>query len=280
MSHEHRLHLINNITITNSSDARSTTHSACKGVFEDREKRGFIQRVLTPEPEPFLDPDRDCLGTLTRREEGLQIGSANDEGSCFTLTVSHTPPTQPGELRKLIFGVEFMPDVTKRARFSSATFRVTFERYVNDKSRVPLKIRDIWPTNETGPESETMIGEGWAGSGGLTVGMSNAASLSTSLGKQRSALYTIKGSSQVRGTGVHTSTAKWTFTEDREKGGKKGLDTYPLHVMLPPEDTDIIWIKFWAKAMLVTASGKEIALQLGTEKEQYERTLNLTALYD
>ncbi|KAG7450910.1 uncharacterized protein BT62DRAFT_543796 [Guyanagaster necrorhizus] len=84
---------------------------------------------------------------------------------------------------------------------------------------------------------------------------------------------------RVRGQGIHSSSAQWTFVEDVGEAGQQGLDPhYELFATLPTTQ-QIIWIKCWGRAILKQKDGfgwgNEVILELGSKEEPYRRNIDL-----
>lgn len=211
--------------------------------------------------------------------EGLQIGRANEGDSYFNITLSQSHDDL--EKDKVTFGVGFGPDPTMKTRFVSSVFRVTFG-YDNDSGgRVPLKIRDLSPKDEHGETTEVHWGRGSESSVNMSLGYSSV-SLGGESKRSKNADYTRKTSSRVRGQGIHTPTAEWTFQEDEGEAGRHGLDPqYQMSVTLPHvATTRTIWMEFWGKAVLArgrSLTGLDVTLKIGSIEEPYRRNLELSS---
>ena len=191
------------------------------------------------------------------------------------MTLSHSPEHDPGQIS---FGVGFGPDPTEKARFASAVFRVTFGYYDNDGKPRHLTIRNLSPKDEQGKATEVHFGKESESNLNLSVGYS-VASLGAGGRASRNVEYTRKTASRVRGQGVHTPTAEWTFQEDEGEAGRHGLDPqYNLFVTLPAT-TNSIWMEFWAKAVLVRGHGtwaRTTILKMGSIEVPYKRNMDLS----
>jgi hypothetical protein len=158
----------------------------------------------------------------------------------------------------------------------SAIFRVKFGHYRNDGDPQPLTIRDLFPKDEKGDATEVHWGRGSQGNVQLSVGHSGA-SLGGGGAMSKNLEYTRKTTPRVRGHGVHSSTAEWTFQEDEGHAGRDGLNSqYDLCVTLP-ETANNIWMEFWCKAVLVKEEGwgKRVILEMGTPEQPYKRNVDL-----
>ncbi|KAK0197922.1 hypothetical protein F5146DRAFT_1116898 [Armillaria mellea] len=231
----------------------------------------------------FHDPEYNCYFVPTDSEgHGLEIGRANEGDSYFNMTLIQGPDTDPG---KVSLGIGFGPDSTVKARFESAVIRVEFGYDGDVEGRsFPLKIKDIHPKDDVGQATEVVIGRESNISLGLSVGPGSAASLSSSGGYSQNKQYTRKTAARVRGQGIHSSSAEWTFVEDVGEAGQQGLDPqYELFATLPTTQRTI-WIKFWAKAILKRKDGfgwgNEVILKLGSKEEPYRRNIDLFGWLD
>ncbi|KAK0446543.1 uncharacterized protein EV420DRAFT_893322 [Desarmillaria tabescens] len=194
----------------------------------------------------FHDPEYNCYFVPTDNDDhGLEIGRANEGDSYFNMTLIQGPDADPG---KVSFGVGFGPDSTVKARFESAVIRVEFGYDGDVEGRsFPLRIKDIHPKDDEGQSTEVVFGKESNISLGLSVGPGSAASLSSSGGYSQNKQYTRKTAARVRGQGVHSSSAEWTFVEDVGEAGRQGLDPqYQLFATLPTTQRTI-WIKFGLK---------------------------------
>ncbi|KAK0207854.1 hypothetical protein DFS33DRAFT_1379403 [Desarmillaria ectypa] len=273
-------------TTPSSSDStlslRSTSSLPIKGVrCEGRHlDRPYRHRWMNwpHKRRSFHDPEYNCYFVPTDSDgDGLEIGRANEGDSYFNMTLIQGPNTDRG---KVSFGVGFGPDSTVKARFESAVIRIEFgyDGDVEGQS-FPLRIKDIHPKDDEGQSTEVVFGKESNISLGLSVGPGSAASLSSSGGYSQNKQYTRKTAARVRGQGVHSSSAEWTFVEDVGEAGRQGLDPqYELFATLPTTQ-HTIWIKFWAKAILIRKDGygwgNEVILKLGSKEEPYRRNIDL-----
>lgn len=248
----------------------------CTGDHQDRQKPRL--RWLGKR-QPFHDPEPGCVFVPTEDGQGLQIGRANEGDSYFNITLSQSHDDH--EKDKVTFGVGFGPDPTMKTRFLSAVFRVTFGYDDDQGRRTYLKIRDLSPKDEHGETTEVHWGKGSDSSVNLSVGYS-AVSLGGETKRSKNADYTRKTSSRVRGHGVHTPSAEWTFQEDEGEAGQHGLDPqYQMSVTLPHvATTRLIWMEFWGKAVLARGrsfTGLDVTLKIGSAEEPYKRNLDLSS---
>ena len=204
------------------------------------------------------------------RDDRLRIGKASDGLSEFVITLWNDP-RQPN---KLFFDVIFMPDPTECGRFESAMVSFTFGTHTHDGKRLPLKIRDISPIaaniTPTVRREEDVEKQ---------QRPDDEISLSSSFSAEpESEGMMIPGGTQVRGHGIDTPTALWTFEEDKAQANVRGLiANHELSVILP--DARNIWITFWAKAVFERQSSfwkRKVTLQLGSAKSPYERIVDLS----
>lgn len=259
-------------------NCRLRSLSPCTGVHQDRPKSRlrFLGRR-----KPFHDPEPGCVFVPTEDGEGLQIGRANEGASYFNVTLSYTHAHEADSKTQLSFGLGFGPDPTERDRFTSAVFRVTFGYDDEHGTHQHLKIRDLAPKDEKGESSEVKWGRGSEGSMSLSLGYSSV-SLGGESKRSKNAEYVRKTSARVRGQGVHTPTAEWTFAEDEGEAGRHGLDPqYELSVTLPDAAAHrIVWMEFWGKAVLArgrSLTGFDVTLKVGDEDEPFRRNLDLSS---
>ena len=243
----------------------------CKGGKAVKNRPGFWDKMVGS--RSWIDQEARCLFTPTLEDEGIQIADVTHHGSRVSITMSHTPSPQKGDLQ-VIFRMGFSRNVNTNARFTSATFCVAFQRYVNDTQCAPLNIRDLSPRDEKGEETEVAVGAEQAVNAGVQAGM-NGAAVQGSVATRSNKTYTLKTCSRVTGLGLGTPTATWTFEEDPGEAGKKGLDPhYPLHVHFSRQNTEAISIKFYAETVLMEGSKKKV-LKIGHENELFSRELVL-----
>ncbi|OBZ79842.1 hypothetical protein A0H81_00106 [Grifola frondosa] len=145
----------------------ASTHP-CEGDYRDKPRPSlhWLRRR-----KPFSDPEPGCVYIPIPDDEGLQIGRANDAQSYFNLTLSRIE--QEEEKNQLVFGIGFVPDPTKKARFESAVFKVAFG-YDGNGKRHQMEIRDISPKEERGDYSEVHFGRESEGSVQVSLGKSAA----------------------------------------------------------------------------------------------------------
>lgn len=283
VAHVQTAPLSNDSTIT----LRSTSSLPIKGVrCEGRHlDRPYRHRWMNwpHKRRSFHDPEYNCYFVPTDSDgHGLEIGRANEGDSYFNMTLIQGPDTDPG---KVSFGVGFGSDSTVKARFESAVIRVEFGYDGDVEGRsFPLKIKDIHPKDDVGQATEVVIGRESNISLGLSVTPGSAASLSSSGGYSQNKQFTRKTAARIRGQGVHSSSAEWTFVEDVGEAGRQGLDPqYELFATLPTTQRTI-WIKFWAKAILKRKDGfgwgNEVILKLGSKEEPYRRNIDLLGWLD
>lgn len=213
------------------------------------------------------DPERNCLHTPMSKDDRLRIGKASDGLSQFMITMWNDPhrPSQ------IIFDVGFLPDPAEYGRFESAMVSITFGTHTRDGKRLPLKIRDLSPiaSNTTPTIRHEEDVKGPCDGGSFCSSFSARRELDDAI---------IPGATQVRGHGIDTPTATWTFVEDKTQANIRGLvANYELSVILP--DTRNFFITFWAKAVLERPNSlwnRRVTLQLGSPKAPYERVVNLS----
>lgn len=251
--------------------------SSCTGLHKDRNKGRWYERLLRMH-KPFHDPEPGCVFVPTDAGEGLQIGKDNEGHSFFNITLSR--PNDRTKQNQVIFGMGFIPDTTDNMRFTSALFRVTFGMDDDDGVSDYLKVQDMLPRDEHGAFTEVHWGKGREGNVNMSVGYS-AVSLGGESKFSKNAEYTRRTFSWVRGCGIHTSTAEWTFQEDDGQAGRHGLNPqYQLSVTLPQAVTgQTIWMEFWAKAVLARRTNHAglVTLKIGSEDKPYKRNLVLSS---
>ncbi|KAF8817280.1 hypothetical protein BYT27DRAFT_6865190 [Phlegmacium glaucopus] len=222
----------------------------------------------------WKDGEAHCMFAPILGDDGIEVACAISNKSRVSITIAHTPSPNKGDLQ-VTFGMGFSVNVNVKARFTSAIFCVTFQRYVDQTTLTSLNIHDLWPRDEKGEGTEVVVGAEQVVNAGFQAG-TQGATLQGGLSRQHNKSYTLKTSSRVRGQGLRTPTATWTFEEDRGQAGKEGLEPeYPLHVHFSHQHADAISIKFYAEAVLMEGSKKTV-LTIGNEKELFVRELILS----
>lgn len=223
----------------------------------------------------WKDQEAHCLFTPIPGDDGIEVACAVHNKSRVSITVAHTPSLHKSE-QQVTFGMGFSVNVNVKARFTSAIFCVTFERYVDETKRVLLNIHDLSPRDEKGERTEVLVGVEQAVNAGFQAGAQGAV-LQGGLTRQSNKSYTLKTCSRVRGQGLRTPTATWTFEENPGEAGREGLEPeYPLHVHFAHQNTEAISIKFYAEAVLLERSRKMV-MTIGNEKILFHGELVLLA---
>ena len=248
-----------------------TSPNSCTGLHPDRPRIPWYRRR-----KPFVDPEPGCVYVPTPDGQGLQIGRANEEESYISITLWHSPEHDRGQIS---FGVGFGADPTAKARFESAVFRVTFGYCDSLGNARPLSIRDLSPKDERGEATEVHFGKTSESNLSMSFGYPSTASVGGGGSLSTNATYIRKTAPRVRGHGIHTTTAEWTFQEDEGKAGQHGLNPqYNLDVTLSTASS-YIWMEFWAKAVLVCGHGSWASrktLKLGSAEIPYKRNIDLS----
>lgn len=175
-------------------------------------------------------------GYYTTHGETVQIGKISIRSSYFNILCLNKGST-------IEFTIGFLPDAMKWARFTAAKFHVDFR----DKFGNHVKIVDMSPTDLRGAPVNVHHTATLDTSVKSSFGYSGA-STSVTADKKATETWDEDTFSQVRGSGVHTSAADWTFAENNVKGG---LDVkYNLSVQLAPETVGEVTMRFWAAAGL------------------------------
>ena len=167
----------------------------------------------------WKDQEAHCLFTPIPGDDGIEVACAVHNKSRVSITVAHTPSLRKGE-QHVTFGMGFSVNVNVKARFTSAIFCVTFERYVDEKKLVLLNIHDLSQWDEKGG-TEVLVGVEQAVNAGFQAGAEGAV-LQGGLTRQSNKSYTLKTCSHVRGQGLRTTTATWTFEETRGRQARRG----------------------------------------------------------
>ena len=218
------------------------------------------------------DPERNCVHAPESRDNQLRIGMAKDGLSKFVITLRNDPQHP----NKINFDVSFLLDPAERCRFESAMISITFGTYAPHEERVPLDILDLSPikairTPTVQRDSDVERPES----------PSYESSISSSVRGPDSEDDMVPGATQVRGHGIGTPTALWTFVEDKTQVNLRGLiANQELSVTLP--HTLTFWMTFWAKAVLESRGPlgwkSKTTLQLGSSEAPYERIIDLSKL--
>lgn len=252
---------------------RDPAQPMCIGKFEDRRKRTIL---FTKNRKAFSDLEPGCVFKPTEDDQGVLIGRANDDASYFDLILWNVPHNTEG---KVYFSIDFMPDPVKKARFESAMFSVTFGSDSGDGKHTPMMIRDLYPVNAEDMVVRPLLTSQLVDAPGAEEGVDDAASFVSSL----DSVTTTGGSSTstvMTGQGLHSPTAVWNISAEKGAMARYGLEThYDMYAAV--STTGRVWMKFWAKAVLV--SGDETGLSLkrtttlkiGTMEQSYERVLDL-----
>jgi hypothetical protein len=136
-------------------------------------------------------------------------------------------------------------------------------------------IGDMSPTKEE--ESATKAAHTIETEVGITLGLSGGkfaeAGVDGQARRRKQEVFDRRTAATVKGIGKASSTARWTFEENRGHGGQLGLEPeYDLTVHLAK--SGFITIRFWVKAILVAGEGRPVAISLGSEEKPYIKHLN------
>ena len=228
-------------------------------------------------PKPFYDPESDGVVVAKAARGGLQLGRANEGGSHFGVTLR--PQTFENDL-KIPFGVQFGPDRTENARFISAHLSFTFGYCDENGQQHSLTLKNIFPKDKRG--ESTIVYKETTSEGRMSLGMGyGTASVTTEGKKTEDSKFSRVTAPRVRGTGIFTDTATWTFEEDSGEAGRDGLDSeYELEAILALPSTVLqdIRIRFWGRAILTYGGGhrpgSKQTLQIGSKERPFRRTLD------
>jgi len=256
---------------------RRTDIVQSRGNFQDREDRSIFRRILSS-PKPFYDPESDGVVITKAAQGGLQLGRANEGSSHFSVTLR--PQTFENDL-KIPFGVHFGPDRTENARFVSAHLSFTFGYCDGNGQQHSLTLKGIFPKDQKG--ESTVVHKGTTLEGGVSVAVGyGPASVTTEGRMSDDSKFSRVTAPRVKGTGVFTDTATWTFEEDSGEAGRNGLESeYELEAILPVPSTALqdIRIRFWGRAILTYGHGhrpgSKQTLQIGSKERPFRRTLDL-----
>jgi hypothetical protein len=229
-------------------------------------------------PKPFDDPESDGIIVANAAQSGLQLGRANEGDSHFGVTM------RPQKFRNdltISLGVQFGPDRTEDARFTSASLSFTFGYSDENGHEHNLTLKGMSPKDEKGESTVVHTESSLQGGVAVAVGY-GAASVTTEGKKTKDEKFSRVTSPRVIGTGVNTDTAKWTFEEDSGEAGRNGLDAeYEVDAILPVPSTTLqdIRIKFWGTAVLTYGHrhlpGRKQKLRIGSKEKPFRRTLGL-----
>ena len=245
----------------------------CIGKFEDRRKRTIL---FTKNRKAFSDLEPGCVFKPTEDDHGVLIGRANDEASYFDIIMWNAPHNTEG---RVYFSIDFMPDPVKKARFESALFSVTFGSDSENNKHTPLAIKDLYPVDAEDMATRSLFTEQLTGDPEGDAVVDDASSFVSSL----DSVSTHGGPSTttvVRGQGLHSPTAVWNFSLEKGASSRYGLDShFDVYATVPT--TGRVWMKLWAKAVLVTGDDTALSLKrtttlkIGTMEQPYERVLDL-----
>ena len=222
----------------------------------------------------FSDLEPQCVWQPTLEDNGLQIGRANEGVSYFAIIMWISPHDDHG---KICFSIDFMPDPVAKVRFESAMFSVTFSEDPNkDGHSIPLNVRDMFPKYEEEVASYNIDHDEQMPDNDEPADDYSLYSFTDENQAPRDS----EGGAlwHVKGQGLHSPTAVWSFTEDQTTTVRRGLDAhYKLFVSLPARNT--ISMKFWGKAALVKGNSllalNKWTSKIGSKEAPYERSLGL-----
>ncbi|KAJ7576039.1 hypothetical protein C8J56DRAFT_1118690 [Mycena floridula] len=220
----------------------------------------------------FKDLEPGCVFIPTPNNADLEIGRANLDGSSFCITSWYDRLIA----NRIYFGVGFNADPTVKARFESASFIVTFSNKDKHGRRTRINIKEVFPTDQKGQPTQVHYNRSYEGGVDLSAGLPMA-SLGTDGRISRGSDFTRMTQSRVKGQGVHSDRATWTFEEDTGRAGQDGLEHYyELHVSLAAGVTAIS-MEFFGKAVLKRPGiVRTMVLEIGSQEMPYNRKLDLT----
>ena len=161
------------------------------------------------------------------------------------------------------FRVGFIPDTVKSTRISAAMFHVRFGG-VEDPT-----ISAMAPLDHHGQVTTVHIATSVEVQGGGAVG-SHGAALTAGVDKKTQRAWDEETSSAVKGWGLDTSVAHWTFAEDKVGHGLDAV--YNLSVDLKGRTGDRT-MTFWANAKLETRLPIWELMEIGSSRKPYFRSL-------
>ena len=251
--HFFQCRLIPGLVLLCADELYSSDGPYCEGKIEDRKTKHTLFR------KPFDDLEPKCVikPISTEHETQTQIGRATRGEAYFAVYLWNKPTESPG---KIFFRLDFH-DGTKKDRFQSAMFQVTFGYHDADKTHLPINIKDMFPTS-----AEQLVSHAeFDADLGIDLESDSA---STKSQERANEVF-------ISAQGRHSPTATWNFVEAADRG----LDAhYLVSVSLPT--TSKIWMKFYGKAVhirggLTLGSGRAI-IQVGSLEKPYERILDLS----
>jgi len=234
----------------------------CQGIYEDRKGQ---RSLFSARRKPFDDLEPGCVikPISAEHEARTQIGRANRGEAHFVVYLWNKPAESPG---KIFFGLEFINDGTKKDRFQSAMFQVSFGYHDADKTHLPINLKDVFPTSAEQLVSHTEF------DADLGIDLeSDSASTRSQEGLKRA-----EGGNEafISGQGRHSPTATWNFVEATDEGLN---EHYLVSVTLPT--TSKIWMTFYGKAVHIRGGlmgGGRVIIQVGSLEKPYERILDLS----
>lgn len=214
------------------------------------------------------DREPGCIIRAVSNDKGLLIGDAAEGSSHFRITISNP---FPDELEKVYFSVDF--EHIDQSRFETAIFSVSFEEIesrdgspnVKDE---PIRIVDVFPASKDGKSEKELLEEG-------ILTQVNAEDDNTFLSaKTDPATQKVVSTMDINGIGIYSSTARWTFSGDATE-----LDASNKVFLVLPRGTKMVFMKFWAEAVLVRKGGNRAHLKIGSEKDCFGRILAISPVW-
>ncbi|KAF7972421.1 hypothetical protein HWV62_17980 [Athelia sp. TMB] len=179
----------------------------------------------------------------------VSIGSSSFDIMCFNAG------------NTIRFRVSFIPDTVKSTRISAAMFHVRFGG-VEDPT-----ISAMAPRDYHGQVTTVHIATSVEVQGGGAVG-SHGAALTAGVDRKTQRAWDEETSSAVKGWGLNSSAADWTFAEDKVGHGLDAV--YDLSVDLQGSPTTMT---FWASAKLETRLPIWELMEIGSSRKPYFRSL-------
>lgn len=218
------------------------------------------------------DREPGCIIRAVSNDKGVLIGDAAEGGSHFRITVSNP---FPDELEKVYFSVDF--EHIDQSRFETAILSVSFEEIesrdgspnVKDES---IRILDVFPASKDGQTEKELLEKGMS----AQVNAEDDAFLSALADP---AIQKVVSTMDINGIGIYSSTARWTFSRDATLEPKRELEASTKVFLVLPRGTKIVFMKFWAEAVLVRKGGNRGHLKIGSEKDCFGRILEISPVW-
>ena len=159
-----------------------------------------------------------------------------------------------------------------QSRFETAIFSVSFEEIESRNGSLnvrdePIRILDVFPASKDGKTEKELLTQ---------VNTEDDAFLSA---KADPVTQKVVSTMDINGIGIYSSTARWTFSRDATLEPKRELDASNKVFLVLPRGTKVVFMKFWAEAVLVRKGGNRGHLKIGSEKDCFGRILEISPVW-